>query len=128
MLKSLVSTQEQEILRSQLLGPLSMHFRRGEVAYQNFHIDGRQFLFAKILRDNNREIRNLILAKGYLLPLDQQQNAIELVAHLDIWLELWETLAATRVHKPEDKFSFESCKYPQNATNKLKEFCFALGQ
>jgi hypothetical protein len=120
-------TQAQEIIVSELLGPLSMHFRRGEAAYQNFHADGRQFLFAKILRDNNREIRNLILAKGYLLPLQQQQNAIDLVAHLDIWLELWEQLAATKTYKPEDKFGFESCKYPQEAATSLKEFCLALG-
>lgn len=101
-----------------------MHFQRGEAAYQNFHIDGRQYLFAKILRDNNREIRSLILAKGYLLQPEQQHNAIELVAHLDVWLELWEQLAATKVHKAEDKFSFESCKYPQQAASALKEFCF----
>lgn len=120
-------TQEQAMIVSELLGPLSMHFRRGEAAYQNFHSDGRQFLFAKILRDNNRAIRDLILAKGYLLPLEQQQNAIDLVAHLDIWLELWQQLAATKVFKPEDKFSFDSCKYPQAAAAALKEFCFALG-
>jgi hypothetical protein len=123
----LISTQDQSRIVSELLGPLSMHFRRGEAAYQNFHSDGRQFLFAKILRDNNREIRTLILSKGYLLPLNQQQNAIELVAHLDIWLELWQQLAATKTFKPEDKFSFESCKYPQVATAALKEFCFTLG-
>lgn len=120
-------TSDQVILISELLGPLSMHFQRGEAAYQNFHSDGRQFLFAKILRDNNREIRSLILTKGYLLPLDQQQNAINLVAHLDIWLELWEQLAATKTHQPNDQFSFESCKYPQAAATALKEFCFALG-
>jgi hypothetical protein len=122
-----MSTQEQSIMVSELLGLLSMYFRRGEAAYQNFHSDGRQFLFAKILRDNNREIRALIVAKGYQLPLEQQQNAIELVAHLDIWLELWQQLAATKTFKPEDKFSFESCKYPQAAAAALKEFCFALG-
>ena len=103
-----------------------MHFRRGEAAYQNLYADGRQFLFAKILRDNNHEIRRLILTKGHLLPFEQQQNAIELVAHLDIWLELWEHLAATKAHQPEDNFSFESCKYPQEAATSLKEFCLAL--
>jgi hypothetical protein len=118
--------QMPEILVSELVGPLSIHFRRGEAAYQNLLSDGRQFLFAKILRDNNREIRSLILSKGHLLPFEQQQNAIELVAHLDVWLELWEDLAATTAHKPEDKFSFESCKYPQAAATSLKEFCLAL--
>jgi hypothetical protein len=121
-----MSTRAQEILVSELVGPLSMHFRRGEAAYQNLFSDGRQFLFAKILRDNNQEIRNAILSKGHLLPFEQQQNAIELVAHLDIWLELWEHLAATKAHQPEDKFSFESCKYPQEAATSLKEFCLAL--
>jgi hypothetical protein len=110
----------------ELAGALSLHFRRGEAAYQNFHADGRQFLFAKILRDNNHQIRSLILSQGYLLPFEQQQQAIELVAHLDIWLELWEHLAATKAHKPEDKFSFESCKYPQAAATSLKEYCLAL--
>ncbi len=116
------------VVVSELLGPLSMHFKRGEAAYQNFHTDGRQYLFAKILRDNNREIRSLILNKGYLLPLEQQHNAIELVAHLDVWLELWEQLAATRTHRAEDKFGFESCKYPQQAAAALKEFCFRFSQ
>jgi hypothetical protein len=119
-------TGAQELLVSELVGPLSMHFRRGEAAYQNFHADGRQFLFAKILRDNNCEVRHLILSKGHLLPFEQQQNAIELVAHLDIWLALWEYLASTKVHKPEDGFSFESCKYPQEAAKSLKEFCLEL--
>ena len=122
-----MSAEATEILVSELVGRLSMHFRRGEAAYQNFHADGRQFLFAKILRDNNCQIRDLILTKGYLLPFEQQQNAIELVAHLDIWLELWEQLAATKVFKPEDKFGFESCRYPQEAATSLKEFCLALG-
>jgi hypothetical protein len=117
-------TSESATLISELLGPLSMLFRRGEAAYQNFHTDGRQFLFAKILRDNNQEIRSLILTKGYLLPLEQQQNAIDLVAHLDIWLELWEHLAATKAHQPEDQFSFESCNYPHAAAAALKELCF----
>jgi hypothetical protein len=121
-----MSTQDREILISELAGPLSMHFRRGETAYQNFHADGRQYLFAKILRDNNCEIRRLILLKGHLFPFKQQQNAIELVAHLDIWLELWEHLAATKAHKPEDKFSFESCNYPRAAAKSLQEFCLAL--
>jgi hypothetical protein len=121
-----MSISPQAGLTSELAGALSLHFRRGEAAYQNFHADGRQFLFAKILRDNNHQIRSLILSKGYLLPFEQQQQAIELVAHLDIWLELWEHLAATKAHKPEDKFSFESCKYPQVAATSLKEYCLAL--
>ncbi|WP_309732284.1 hypothetical protein [Chamaesiphon sp. OTE_75_metabat_556] len=121
-----MSIPSQEKLISELVGSLSLHFRRGEAAYQNFHADGRQFLFAKILRDNNHQIRSLILSKGYLLPFEQQQQAIALVAHLDIWLELWEHLAATKAHKPEDKFSFESCQYPQVAATSLKEYCLAL--
>jgi hypothetical protein len=121
-----MSIQPQDRLISELAGSLSLHFRRGEAAYQNFHADGRQFLFAKILRDNNHQIRSLILSQGYLLPFEQQQHAIELVAHLDIWLELWEHLAATKAHKPEDKFSFESCQYPQLAATSLKEYCLAL--
>jgi hypothetical protein len=118
-----MTTATQEILERELVGQLSMHFRRGEAAYNNFHADGRQFLFAKILRDNNCEIRHLLLSRGHLLPFEQQQNAIELVAHLDIWLALWEYLASTKAHKPEDGFSFESCRYPQEAAKSLKEFC-----
>jgi hypothetical protein len=115
-----------EILVSEILGPLNMHFKRGEAAYQNFHLDGRQFLFASILRDNNRAIRQLILTKGHLLPIEQQQHAIDLVAHLDIWLALWEDLAASKVHRPEDKFSFESCKYPKESVVALKEFYLSI--
>jgi hypothetical protein len=75
-----MSIREQEILISEILGPLSMHFKRGEAAYQNFHVDGRQFLFANILRDNNREIRSLILSKGATAKCDRSSRTFRYLA------------------------------------------------
>ena len=64
----------------ELLGSLTMHLKRGQVTYEHYIAGGKTYLHAKILKDNNERIRNLIMTKGHCLPTEQQAHAIALVA------------------------------------------------
>ncbi|MFT5368031.1 MAG: hypothetical protein ACI8V2_002994 [Candidatus Latescibacterota bacterium] len=107
----------------ELLGPLNTLLKRGEVAYKNYISNEKQFLYAKILKDNNERIRQLILEKSHLLPLDQQSNAIDLVTHIDIWHILWEDLNKRKTHNLDEAFSFENqATFPKESVASLYAF------
>ena len=103
-----------------LLGPLDTLLKRGEIAYKNYMSNKKTFLYAKIIKENNMRIRELILSKSYLLPPKQQSNAIELVAHIDIWIVLWNKLSKSKEHNLDDEFSFENnATFPKRSVESL---------
>ncbi len=109
------------------LGPLNTLLTRGDMAYQGYMANGKTFLHAKILKDNNERIRELILEKSHYLPLNYQQYAIDLAAHIDIWHVLWEDLNAQKTHALTDAFVFEnSATFPKESVAALKGLYLSL--
>lgn len=105
---------------SELLGSLNMHLKRGQVAYDNYIASGKKFLYAKILKNNNERIRQLIMTQGHCLPTEQRAYAIDLVTHIDIWDVLWEDLNSDKVHGLNDEFAFEnSATFPKESVASL---------
>jgi hypothetical protein len=110
----------ESIIIQDLLGPLSTLLKRGEVAYENYMSNKKAFLYAIIIKDNNMRIRELILRYSHLLPHTQQSNAIELVAHIDIWSILWNDLNESKSHLLDDEFTFEnSSTFPKKSVESL---------
>jgi len=104
----------------ELLGHLDTLLKRGEIAYKNYITNKKTFLYATIIKDNNMRIRELILRQSHLLPSDQHQNAIDLVAHIDIWSVLWKDLNESRRHNLQDEFVFEnSVTFPRKSVESL---------
>ncbi len=111
----------------ELLGPLSTLLKRGDAAYKNYMASGKIFLYAKIIKNNNERIRELILDKAHFLPIAQQSNAIELVAHIDTWHALWENLDASQSHALQDKFSFENTvNFPKESVDSLMNYYHSI--
>ena len=109
-----------ETLLEEFLGPLNTLLKRGEVAYKNYNSNEKRFLFAKIIKDNNIRIRELILKKAHLLPLDKQSYAIDLVTHIDIWYVLWNDLYESKKFNLEEEFSFENnITFPKKSVDSL---------
>ena len=105
-----------------LLGPLDTLLKRGEVAYNNYMHNEKVFLYAKIIKENNMRIRELILKKCYLLPPEQQSNAFDLITHIDIWSVLWDDLS-DRKYSLQDVFTFEnSVSFPEKSVESLLEY------
>ena len=74
---------------SELLGPVYMQLDRTERAFSRW-TSKNLYLEAKIIREGNLTIRDLLLKKGYLIPPELLDDAGRLVEHYDRWLEEFE--------------------------------------
>lgn len=111
---------DSTMILQELLGPLDTLLKRGEIAYKNYMSNGMRFLYAKIIKENNMRVRELILRNSHLLPPEQHSNAIELVAHIDIWCVLWNELSESKKHRLDDEFAFEnSATFPKKSVDSL---------
>ena len=93
-----------------------------DVIIQNVR-NGKIFLYAKILKDNNEKIRDLILENAHLLPSEQQSHAIKLVSHIDIWILLWEDTNEKLSPILTDIFSFKNdATFPTESESSLMSY------
>ena len=72
------------------LGEVKTQLDRSKLAYESYIKDGKRFLYAKILKGSNDEIRDLLLRKTHLLPNGQTKNALAIIHHIDVWSILWD--------------------------------------
>ena len=69
-----------------LLGPVYMQLDRSARAFRRWR-DRNDFLEGKVVKEANTQIRDLLLAKGNLLPPHLMEDAGNLIEHYDRWLE-----------------------------------------
>ncbi len=72
------------------LGVVKTQVERSQIAYNHYINNGKIFLYAKILKKINDELRDHLLLKTHLLPVDQSKNALAIIHHIDVWASLWE--------------------------------------
>ena len=71
---------------AELFGPLVMHLSRTKTAFDRW--DGKNlYLEGQIVRQGNQTVRDLLLAKGHLIPPALVAHATKLVVHYDVWME-----------------------------------------
>jgi len=108
-------------LLDDLLGPLHMHFRVAASAYADYLAAGKSFLFASSLRRTNAAVRELLIGRGWLLPEDLQSDAAALLRHYDVWLTLWDDLAARLRPDMADPFVFANdVTFPRASQERLE--------
>ena len=73
----------------ELLGPLQMQFERTKRAFDRWDRKNL-YLEAKVVREGNQIIRDLLLTKGHLTPPHLMEDARRLVEHYDAWLEAFD--------------------------------------
>ena len=76
---------------AQLLGPLHIQFDRTARAFHRWE-GHNTFLEAKVIREGNLTIRDLLLTKADLIPEELREDAGKLIEHYDRWLEEFERL------------------------------------
>lgn len=108
---------------AELMGPIYMQFCRTEYAFRRYKA-GNLYLEAKILKDGNQKIKDLLLEKTHLIPLDLIEDARKLVEHYERWLEEFDKLRGD-VHKDlNEKFIFvgpDGYPFPKSAENIFKK-------
>ena len=107
---------------SQLLAPLYMQFDRTRRAFDRWR-SKNLFLEAKVIRDGNLTIRNLLLSKADLIPPELRTDAGKLIEHYDRWLEEFERLRGKEQPDLDTSFVYvgpQGYPFPKGAE---KKFC-----
>ena len=81
---------KQQIL-FELLGPMVMQFERTKRAFTRWDKKSL-YLEAKVVREGNLAIRDLLLGKGHLIPPHLMADAASLIEHYDAWLEEFDAI------------------------------------
>ncbi len=118
---------ERERMLMEVLGPVHMQMKRAEAAYRSYLNDGRKFIYTLVLRDSNAAVKDLLLDRGYLLPVGLQDDALQLIEHLDIWLIKWHELRERTNPSLDDPFVFANeSVYPKRSAQNLEATYVAI--
>jgi len=129
MLQSEIKRQFDERLKefwkenclSQLLGPAVMQLERTKRAFARWN--GKNLcLEAKIVREGNVTIRDLILTKGHLIPPELMEHTARLIEHYDRWLEEFDRKRASESPSDADTFVFvgpQGFPFPRDAERQV---------
>lgn len=109
------------------IGKLLFLFSRGKRAYASYLNDDKKYIYAKILKDNNDQIKQLLLDIAHSLPEDTFEDCIELMHHIDVWSVLWIDLELKKSPQLDDTFVFENkINYPPTVEEKIRSFYCSL--
>lgn len=106
----------------ELLGPLQMQFERTKRAFSRWDRKNL-YLEAKVVRDGNQTIRDLLLGKGHLIPPYLMEDACRLVEHYDAWLEAFDRIRGETSTNGNVAFVFvgpDGYPFPTTAEAKFK--------
>lgn len=113
--------REEEVL-GELLGPVSWQLQRTRRGFEAWTSPDR-FIENRIIREANVAARELLFAKGHLLPPEYWGDAHTLIEHYDRWLQEYEDVRAKG--RSEEGFVFVGPKgfpFPREAEERLQEY------
>lgn len=105
------------------LAVVMTQLEKTHVVYKKYIESGKIFLYANILKKINDELRDLLVNKGHLLPVEQSKNALALIHHIDVWSVIWDD--AFSLFKPTDLsvFAFKNdVNFPTKEVESLIDF------
>jgi hypothetical protein len=107
---------------AELLGPVFMQLDRTERAFRRWSAHNA-FIEAKVIREGNLVIRDLLLAKPHLVPPDLLTAAGALVEHYDRWLEEFDRVRSAERPDLDTPFVFVGPKghpFPRAEANMIQ--------
>ena len=98
------------------LGKLLFYFERGRNIYAKYLECGSTYLYARVLKNNNDQIID-VLSKVYsFCPTDIQSAILDLTHHIDVWSSHWCCLENQLNPEANDEFIFQNTvRYPIEA-------------
>ncbi len=107
---------------AELLGPVHMQLDRTRRAFDRWTAHNL-FLEAKVIREGNLAVRDLLLQKGHLIPGELLPDAGRLIEHYDRWLEEYERVRAAQQPSLDTPFTFvgpQGYPFPRDAEERFK--------
>ena len=88
--------------------------------YNQYILNGKTYLHAKILKQINEDIRTFLIANASNFN-DEKRNAImDLIYHIDIWRCLWQEYYDIQTPKLGEKFAFDNdVNFPHDSLKKI---------
>ena len=106
-----------------VLGYFNTLLQRGNLTYFQYMAEGKTFLYAEILRDNNMLMRELLLEHCHRLPAELRDMALEVINHIDVWNLQFLAMTKLKAFNLNDPFIFEGkYKYPTDAVNAIMAY------
>jgi len=108
---------------AELLGPVFLQFERTGRAFRRL-VPNSVYLEAKILKDANTVIRDLLLQKTHLIPPELLDDAAKLIEHYDRWLEEFEAVRGGSEPALDQPFVFVGPKgfpFPADSEKRFKD-------
>jgi hypothetical protein len=118
-------TEWKEKVLSGLLGPVCMHLDRTEKAFHRWETKNL-YLEVKIIKESNTVIRDLLLTKGHLIPIELLDDSSSLIEHYDVWLENFEKQRGNAELDIDTEFVYagpEGYGFPKGAEKNFKDQC-----
>jgi hypothetical protein len=82
------------------------------------------YLEARIVREGNLAVRDLLLRNGHLIPPELLDDAVRLVEHYDRWLEEFDSKRSEESPADQDQFVFvgpQGFPFPRDSERRLHE-------
>lgn len=108
---------------SELLGPVYMQLDRTERAFRRWE-KKNLYLEAKVIRDGNLRVRDLLLTNADLIPPELLEDAGKLIEHYDRWLEQFEEVRQGANPQTESPFVFvgpQGYPFPRTAAERFQD-------
>lgn len=119
--KSQYTWKEQAI--AELLGPMNILLNRTERAFNKLKANDL-YVEAKILKESNEKIRDLLLSKSHFIPAGLTEDADKLVEHYDRYLEKFEEKRRSENPDLDTPFIFvgpDGFPFPKKAAIRFQE-------
>lgn len=107
---------------SELLGPMFMQLDRTERAFGRWRKKDL-YLEAKVVREGNLTIRDLLLVRADLVPPALLDDAGRLVEHYDQWLEEFDRLRGDGAHESDAEYVFvgpQGFPFPRDSADRFQ--------
>jgi hypothetical protein len=107
----------------ELFGPLQMQFERTHRAFDRW-TKKDLYLESHVVREGNKTIRDLLLAKGHLIPPELMNDAVRLVEHYDAWLQKFDEVRGEAGTQTTEDFVFvgpDGYPFPSDAEENFKK-------
>lgn len=118
--RSALQWKEQAL--SELLGPVVMQLDRTKRAFRRWEAHNL-YVETTIIREGNQTVRDLLLAKGHLIPQDLLPDAGRLIEHYDRWLEEYDRVRSGDEPQLNAPFVFvgpEGYPFPVDAEQRFR--------
>ena len=107
----------------QLFHPVCFQLKRAEITYRNYIDRGQSFLYASVLYDCNCKIREQVFLNTHLIPAHLENDFLNLIEYLDIWISLWQDYREKLKPELQDRFVFENeFSFPRESSLKIENY------